>query len=464
MDLNPAELTWRLHCHSRMNKKHEKKGNMITAKIKNYRWYILVLLFVATTINYLDRQIIGLLKPILETEFDWSETDFAYIVMAFTAAYAIGLLFFGWFVDRVGTKTGYSIIVGIWSLAGMLHAVARSAWGFGMARLGLGLGEAGNFPAGVKAVSEWFPKKEKALATGIFNSGTSIGVIVALVLVPWILSRYGWHEVFLITGALGFVWMVFWHLMYNVPAKSRYLTDDERKLIQSGQEEEAETEKVAIKWLRLFSFPQTWAFIVGKAFIDPIFWFFLFWLPAYFSSTFNLDLTKPSVELMIIYTSTTVGSIGGGYLSSLLIKRGWPTLKARKTVLLVFALCEISIILVQFASSMWMVVALISLAVAIHQAWATNIFTIASDLFPTQAVSSVVGIGGMAGAVGGILFPILVGTLLDYYEGLGNITAGYNILFTVCGFTYLITFAIIHALTRNPRRVKLEDIVNRGEL
>src|SRR5690606_29480243 len=240
------------------------------------------------------------------------------------------------------------IIVGIWSLAGMLHAVARSAWGFGMARLGLGLGEAGNFPAGVKAVSEWFPKKEKALATGIFNSGTSIGVIVALVLVPWILSRYGWHEVFLITGALGFVWMVFWHLMYNVPAKSRYLTDDERKLIQSGQEEEAETEKVAIKWLRLFSFPQTWAFIVGKAFIDPIFWFFLFWLPAYFSSTFNLDLTKPSVELMIIYTSTTVGSIGGGYLSSLLIKRGWPTLKARKTVLLVFALCEISIILVQF--------------------------------------------------------------------------------------------------------------------
>lgn len=435
---------------------------MITAKIKNYRWYILVLLFVATTINYLDRQIIGLLKPILETEFDWSETDFAYIVMAFTAAYAIGLLFFGWFVDRVGTKTGYSIIVGIWSLAGMLHAVARSAWGFGMARLGLGLGEAGNFPAGVKAVSEWFPKKEKALATGIFNSGTSIGVIVALLLVPWILSHYGWHEVFLITGALGFIWMIFWHLMYNIPAKSRYLTDEERELIQSGQEEEAATEKIAIKWLKLFSFPQTWAFIVGKAFIDPIFWFFLFWLPAYFSSAFNLDLTKPSVELMIIYTSTTVGSIGGGYLSSLLIKRGWPTLKARKTVLLVFALCEISIILVQFASNMWMVVALISLAVAIHQAWATNIFTIASDLFPTQAVSSVVGIGGMAGAVGGILFPVLVGTLLDYYEGLGNITAGYNILFTVCGFTYLITFAIIHMLTRNPRRVKLEDIINRS--
>ncbi len=433
---------------------------MITAKIKNYRWYILVLLFVATTINYLDRQIIGLLKPILEAEFDWSETDFAYIVMAFTAAYAIGLLFFGWFVDKVGTKKGYSIIVGIWSLAGMLHAVARGAWGFGIARLGLGLGEAGNFPAGVKAVSEWFPKKEKALATGIFNSGTSVGVVVALLLVPWILSHYGWHEVFLITGALGFIWMIFWHFMYSVPAKNKWVTDEERELIRTGQEEGEVQEKVSIKWLKLFSFPQTWAFVVGKAFIDPIFWFFLFWLPAYFSSTFNLDLTKPSLELMIIYTSTTVGSIGGGYLSSLLIKRGWPTLKARKTVLLVFALCEISIILVQFASNMWMVVALISLAVAIHQAWATNVFTIASDLFPTQAVSSIVGIGGMAGAVGGILFPMLVGTLLDYYEGLGNITAGYNILFTVCGFTYLITFAIIHLLTRNPKRVKLEDIVS----
>lgn len=432
---------------------------MITTKIKNYRWYILVLLFVATTINYLDRQIIGLLKPILEAEFDWSETDFAYIVMAFTAAYAIGLLFFGWFVDKVGTKKGYSIIVGIWSLAGMLHAAARSAWGFGMARLGLGIGEAGNFPAGVKAVSEWFPKKEKALATGIFNSGTSIGVVVALLLVPWILSRYGWHEVFLITGALGFVWMIFWHFMYSLPNKSKWITNEERELIRAGQEEGEVQEKVPIKWLKLFSFPQTWAFVVGKAFIDPIFWFFLFWLPAYFSSTFDLDLTKPSLELMIIYTSTTVGSIGGGYLSSWLIKRGWPTLKARKTVLLVFALCEISIILVQFASNMWMVVGLISLAVAIHQAWATNIFTIASDLFPTQAVSSIVGIGGMAGAVGGILFPMLVGTLLDYYEGLGNITAGYNILFTVCGFTYVITYLIIHLLTRRAARVKLEDIV-----
>ncbi len=432
---------------------------MITAKIKNYRWYILVLLFVATTINYLDRQIIGLLKPILEVEFEWSETDFAYIVMAFTAAYAIGLLFFGWFVDKVGTKTGYSIIVGIWSLAGMLHAAARGAWGFAIARLGLGLGEAGNFPAAVKTVSEWFPKREKALATGIFNSGTSIGVIVALFLVPWILSHYGWHEVFLITGALGFIWMIFWHFMYNLPEKSKHLTEAERELIRSGQDDETVTEKLPIKWLKLFSFPQTWAFVVGKAFIDPIFWFFLFWLPAYFSSTFNLDLTKPSVELMIIYTSTTVGSIGGGYLSSWLIKRGWPTLKARKAVLLGFALCEISIILVQFASNMWMVVLLISIAVAIHQAWATNVFTIAADLFPTQAVSSVVGIGGMAGAVGGILFPILVGHLLDYYKALGNLTAGYNILFTVCGFTYLITYLIIHLLTRKSTRVRLEDLV-----
>lgn len=253
--------------------------------------------------------------------------------------------------------------------------------------------------------------------------------------------------------------MAFWYFMYSSPEKSKFISEEERALIRNGQEEGEVLEKVPIKWFKLFSFPQTWAFVVGKAFIDPIFWFFLFWLPAYFSSAFNLDLTKPSFELMIIYTSTTVGSIGGGYLSSWLIKKGWPTLKARKTVLLVFAVCEISIILVQFASSMWMVVGLISLAVAIHQAWATNIFTIASDLFPTQAVSSIVGIGGMAGAVGGILFPMLVGTLLDYYDGLGNITAGYNILFTVCGFTYLITYLIIHLLTRKASRVRLEDIV-----
>ena len=424
-------------------------------KIKNYRWIIVVLLFTATTINYMDRQIIGLLKPTLEKEFDWTETDFARIVMAFTAAYAIGLLLFGRIIDKVGTKLGYAISVAVWSIAGMLHAVAKSAFGFGLARLGLGVGEAGNFPAAMKAVAEWFPKKERAIATGIFNAGTSIGVVSALFVVPWILSHYGWKEVFWITGAVGFVWLAFWWVMYELPAKHKRVTEKELNLIQSGQVADIESvngSKSKIKWSQLFSLPQTWAFITGKLLIDPIYWFFLFWLPSYFSSTFNLDLTKPSPELMIIYTATTVGSIGGGYFSSWLIKKGYSTLKARMLALLIFAILEISIIMAQFATDVWMAVGLISLAVAVHQAWATNIFTLASDMFPKETVSSVVGIGGMAGALGGILFPVLVGYLLDTYKLEGNLSGGYNLLFTICGFTYLFAWSIIYFLIKRSKK------------
>lgn len=428
-------------------------------KIKNYRWIIVTLLFFATTINYLDRQIIGLLKPVLELEFEWTETDFARIVMAFTAAYAIGLLFFGWLIDKIGTRKGYSFTVVFWSVAGMLHAVARSAFGFGVARVGLGLGEAGNYPAAAKTVAEWFPKKERALATGIFNAGTSVGVVIALILVPPILANYGWHEVFWFTGALGFVWLIFWLWLYQVPSKQKKLTAEEFEYITSGQEEtETEEDKNPVKWSKLFSYPQTWAYITGKGLIDPIYWFFLFWLPSYFASTFALDLKKFSVELMIIYTATTVGSIGGGYLSSYLIKKGWETIKARKTVLLIFAILELSVIFIQFAGNVWVAVGLISFAVALHQAWATNVFTLPSDMFPKQAVSSVVGIGGMAGAFGGILFPMLIGGLLDKYKALGNIEAGYNILFTICGFTYLVAWLIIHLLTKKAGKVSLAEL------
>ena len=422
-----------------------------------YRWVIVLLLFTATTINYLDRQIIGLLKPILEVEFSWTETDFGRIVTAFSAAYAVGLLLFGWFIDKVGTKMGYSITIIFWSVAGMLHAVARSAFGFGLARVGLGLGEAGNYPAAVKTVAEWFPKKERGLATGIFNAGTSVGVVAALSIVPLILSGYGWQEVFWITGALGFVWLVFWLLFYDIPGKQKRLSADERAYIASGQETETEAAG-KVNWIKLFTLPQTWALITGKGLIDPIYWFFLFWLPSYFSSTFQLDLRKISPELIIIYLSTTAGSIGGGYLSSWLIKRGWPTLKARKTVLIVVAILEVSIILAQFATNAWVAVGLISLAVAMHQAWATNVFTMASDLFPKQAVSSAVGIAGMSGAVGGIFFPMLVGSLLDTYKAAGNLAGGYNILFTICGFTYLVALIIIHLLTRKPKLVSIEQL------
>lgn len=427
---------------------------MLNKKIKGYRWLILVLIFFATTINYLDRQLIGLLKPTLEAEFNWSETDFAHIVMAFTAAYAVGLLFFGRLIDRVGTKIGYSISVFVWSGAGMLHALSTSVFGFAAARIGLGLGEAGNFPAGVKAIAEWFPKKERGIATGIFNAGTSIGVVMALFIVPYILSIYGWKEVFWITGALGMVWLIFWLIFYDIPSKQKRLHEDELRLIQEGQEKETEDgeEQKVLSWRVLLSLPQTWVFITGKLLIDPIYWFFLFWLPSYFSSTFKLDLTKPSPELMLIYLATTLGSIGGGYFSSILVKRGWETVKARKFSLLIFALFQTSIIFCQFLSNVWAVVALMSAVVAVHQAWATNMFTLASDMFPKKSVSSVVGLGGMAGAFGGILFPILIGYILDMHKQSGSITTGYNIIFVICGLTYFVVWLIIHFLLKRANK------------
>ena len=415
--------------------------------IKNYRWIILALLFFATSINYLDRQLIGLLKPILEKEFSWTETDFSHIVMAFTAAYAFGLLISGGLIDKVGTKIGYSVTVIIWSTAAMFHAIAKSVFGFSVARIFLGIGEAGNFPAAVKTVAEWFPKKERGLATGIFNAGTSVGVVIALFITPYIYAHYGWQSVFLITGSLGFFWLIAWLYFYEIPVKQKRLTEAELIFIEADQPINPLT-KERIPWRELFKYKQTWSYVTGKFLIDPIYWFFLFWLPSYFASTFHIDLKNPSIELMIIYASTTFGSVFGGYLSSHFIKKGWPVLKARKTALFIFAIIELSVIFAQFVTNVWCAVALISVVIAVHQAWATNIFTMASDMFPKESVSSVVGIGGMAGAVGGIFFPLLVGYLLDTYKILGNISIGYNILFTICGCMYLFAFTIIHLLIR----------------
>ena len=416
-------------------------------KIGTYRWRICALLFFATTINYLDRQVIGLLKPVLEDQFNWSESDYSNIVITFQAAYAISLLGFGGIIDRIGTKLGYTISIIVWSIAAMLHAMATGTMSFAFMRGLLGLGEAGNFPAAIKTTAEWFPKKERGLATGIFNAGTSVGVVFALFITPYIYSNYGWQAVFWITGALGFVWLIAWLYFYEIPAKQKRLTESERAYIESDQQNEAIT-KLDIPWRKLFTYKQTWAYVTGKFLIDPIYWFFLFWLPSYFATTFHIDLKKPSIELMIIYASTTIGSVMGGYLSSHLIKKGWRVLNARQTVLFIFAIIELSVILAQFVTNVWVAVALISLVIAVHQAWATNIFTMASDMFPKESVSSVVGIGGMAGAIGGILFPILVGYLLDTYKALGNISIGYNILFTICGCMYLIAFTIIRLLIR----------------
>lgn len=453
---------------------------MDSTKIGKYRWRICALLFFATTINYIDRQVIGLLKPILEQDFQWTESQYSNIVMAFSASYAVGLLFFGRLVDKIGTKMGYTLSIIVWSIAAMAHALAKTTLGFGLARVLLGLGESGNFPVAIKSVAEWFPKKERALATGIFNSGANIGAVVAPVVVPWLAGTYGWQHAFIWTGVIGFVWLIFWALWYEIPARHKQLSkaefdyihsDDKGRLAEMGTElpdgvepvtiaaaQAAQSEALdqpRITWGQLLNIRQTWAFVFGKLLTDPIWWFFLFWLPSYFAATFNLDFKKPNIQLILVYTATTVGSIGGGYLSSWLINSGWPVFRARKTAMFIFAICVVPIMFAKYTDNVWIAVALISLAAAAHQAWSANIFTTASDMFPKRAVSSVVGIGGMAGSVGGILFPILVGHLLDYYKALGNLGAGYNILFTICAFMYLLAWIIMHFFAPKMEEVKI---------
>ncbi|SDE23070.1 MFS transporter, ACS family, hexuronate transporter [Dyadobacter soli] len=426
----------------------------VEAPKTSYRWRVVALLFCATTINYLDRQVLGLLKPTLEADFGWTESDFSHIVMAFQAAYAFSLIGFGAIIDKIGTKIGYVISVVVWSIAAMLHAVATGTFSFGLMRAILGLGEAGNFPVAIKATAEWFPKKERALATGIFNSGANIGAVVAPIMVPWILGAYGWQEAFLITGAIGFVWLIFWWRMYEVPAKQKNINKAEYDYIHSDNEPDTSKE-APVKWLQLFKIRQTWAFVFGKMLTDPIWWFFLYWLPSYFAEAFKLNLSKPSPELVIVYTATTIGSIGGGYLSGYFIKKGWPVFRARKTSMLIFAFLVMPIMAAQYTTNIWQAVVLISLAAAAHQAWSANIFTTASDMFPKKAVSSVVGIGGMAGSVGGILFPLLVGIILDNYKAAGNIGGGYNVIFIICGCAYLLAWGVMHVFSPKMERVDI---------
>jgi MFS transporter, ACS family, hexuronate transporter len=429
---------------------------MIKNTTGNYRWVICTLLFFATTINYLDRQVIGLLKPVLEKEYSWTESDYSYIVMAFTAAYAIGLVVFGRIVDRIGAKSGYTISVTIWSVAAMCHALVSSTVGFGVARAALGIGESGNFPAAVKTVAEWFPKRERALATGIFDSGSNIGACVAPIMVPWLLGIYGWKAAFLITGAIGFVWLIAWRLIYREPenhpklsaAELAYIHIDDTPIelrAENGGGGALSDEK--IKWTRLFSLRPTWSFIAGKFLTDPIWYFFLFWLPSYFNTTFNLDLKKPGLPLVIVYSAATIGAVGGGLLSSWLIKKGWSVSKSRKMALFIAALCVVPIIGARFVSDMWVAVGLIGLAVAGNAAWSSNIYTIVSDMLPKSTVSSVIGIGGMAGAIGGVLFPLFIGYTLDFYKTAGNLVAGYNIIFIVCSVSFLVAWLAIHLIT-----------------
>ncbi|MGN6530131.1 MAG: MFS transporter [Ginsengibacter sp.] len=425
-------------------------------KIGNYRWFICFLLFAATTINYIDRQIFGLLKPELEQIFGWSETDYSRIVMGFTVCYAIGLGLYSRIIDKIGTKIGYTISVTVWSLAAMLHSVAKSTFGFGVARSILGLGESGNYPAAVKTVAEWFPKKERAFAIGIMDSGSNIGACIGPVLVPILLLTFGWKAAFIITGSLGFLWLIAWRYFYKIPEEQKKLKKPELDYILSGNESVASAvNEEPVSWKKLLGLKQTWAFIAGKFFTDPIWFFFLFWLPSYFSSIFHLDFKQPNLPLVLIYSGTMVGSLGGGYLSSWLIKKGWAAYKARKIALFISAICVAPIMITRFTDNIWMVVGLLSLSVAANQAWSANIYAIVPDMFPKKVVASVVGLGGMAGAIGSVIFPLFIGYILDFYKATQNIVVGYNLIFIICGISFLIAWIIIHFLVPKMNKVQL---------
>lgn len=411
----------------------------------SYRWTVCALLFFATTINYIDRQVLGILAPVLQKDIGWSEIDYGYIVTAFTGAYALGLLLVGRLIDKVGTRIGYSVSIAVWSIAAMGHALVKSAFGFGVARFSLGLGESGNFPAAIKATAEWFPKKERALATGLFNSGANIGAVIVPLVVPWIVLTWGWREAFIFTGLLGFIWLALWMWLYEIPEKHKKVTKEELAYIRSDPAE-AESEKVP--WLRLLKYRQTWSFIVGKFLTDPVWWFYLYWLPKFLSERYDLDLAHLGLPLIVIYTMTSIGSIGGGWLSGAFIKRGWSINKGRKTVMLICALLILPIVFSSVVSEWWAVL-LIGLATAAHQGWSANLFTTVSDMFPRKAIGSVVGLGGMAGAIGGMLIATAAGFILQF-------TGSYLSLFIFAGSVYLVALFAIHLLVPNIDRIELE--------
>ena len=429
--------------------------------IGNYRWTICGLIFFATTINYLDRAVISLLKSTLTTEMHWDDADYANVEIAFKLSYAIGLLLAGRIIDKMGTKKGYAWATGLWSLSAVSHAFANSVFGFGVARTALGLTEAGNFPAAIKTVAEWFPKKERALATGIFNSGANIGAIIAPLTVPFIAFHYGWKWTFIITGLIGFVWLFFWLRMYTTPKDSKKLSKEEYDYIHSDDVEPTEAsiieDGVKYTWAKLLSYKQTWAFAIGKLLTDPIWWFYLFWLPDFLESQYQLKGTAVALPVATVYTISTIGSVWGGWLPMSLIKKNWPSFKARKTSMLIYAFLVLPILFAQYLGSinMWLAVLVIGIAAAAHQAWSANIFTTASDMFPKRAVGSVTGIGGMFGSLGGILLSLLVQKkLFVYYRSIDQIETAYYIMFVFCGVAYLSAWLIMHLLAPKMDRVK----------
>ena len=408
----------------------------VASRLGYFRWVICGLLLLGTTKNYMDRQVLGVLKTTLQHDFSWNEIDYSKLVAAFQFAYAAGMLLVGGLIDRLGTRLGYALAMIFWSLASMGTALANSLTGFRMSRYALGFGEAAVFPASIKAVAEWFPKKERALATGIFNAGTNVGAIITPLTVPWIVVHWGWRGAFVGIGAIGFIWLGIWLLIYRKPEDHRAVSKAELEYIRSDPQESLRK----TKWIRLFPLRQTWAFAMGKFLTDPVWWFYLFWVPGFLQVKHGLALTGIGIPIMVIYLISDVGSVAGGWLSSSLIKRGTSINAARKIAMLICALGVLPVVLAYRVESTWSAVFLIGLAAACHQGFSANLYTITSDMFPARAVGSVTGIGGMAGAIGGWLMARVVGHVLQW-------TGSYMVPFAMAGSGYLLALVAIHALT-----------------
>ncbi|MGW8257576.1 MAG: MFS transporter [Thermoguttaceae bacterium] len=403
------------------------------SSIGSYRWVICGLLFFATSINYMDRQVLGILAPVLQKDIGWNEVEYAQIVTAFHFSYAVGMLGMGRLIDVIGVRWGYSLSIFVWSLAIMAHSMVRSVLGFGVVRSALGIGEAGNFPAAVKAVSQWFAKREHSLAIGIFNSGSNVGAILAPLTVPWLNSRFGWQGAFLALGLLGFIWILAWLFAY----RGEPVTE---KIAEKSPVQAVGFKKRMIQWVNLLRYRQSWAYVVGMGLSSPIWWFYLFWLPKFLVSQFNLNIQNFGVPLAMVYTMACVGSVGGGWLPNFLLNRGWSLNASRKTAMLVCALCVLPVMGTTLAPNAWLASFLIGMATMAHQGWAANVFALASDLFPQHAVASVVGLGGMFGSLGAVAFAEGTGFILEIWPN------GYWLLFLVSGTIYLISLVIIHLL------------------
>ena len=412
----------------------------------SFRWMILFMLFAATTINYLDRQILSILKPILDQELGWTDAQYGMIMSIFQASYAVGLTMFGWIIDKYGARMGFAISIIWWSVGALSHAFAVGVKSMGLSRVILGLGEGGNFPASIKTVTNWFSSGERVFATTLFNSGANVGALVAPATIPFIAAAWGWQSAFIAAGVLGFIWVIFW---LRMPKNPRMKLAEESAALAQAEKEEA---RASIPWRKLLAYRQSWSLILVRFLTDPIWWFFLFWLPDFFSKHFGYNIKESALPLIVIYALVTVLSILGGTLTKFLANRGWSLNKVRKISMLIFACCVVPVIFVQYFD-MWTIVAVLGLAGGAHQAWSASVYTLGSDMFPKSDVASITGLSGMAGQIGSVLFQTAVGFTLSWFAAQGNASHGYDIIFMVCGSAYLAAFVIFSLIIPNINMV-----------